>query len=329
MANNTKSDKAKEILDGVSQSVAELEKKIGSPETEKTIREWLQFQSQFHDYSFYNTFFLYVQAYARNYQLERVASFKKWTEFQGENGERVSIQKGAKGFAVLFPFQQIRYELDDKGNFILDHKGEKVPQLDENGNVKKTLLFGHGYVFDVKQTNAKEVGAYKTLNHRGEAFEIDSSVIDEIAARITSKYKIPVEFKSVPGKSAGGWYSPLENSITVNTAVVDQFSSHALGTLFHELGHAVMHGKESPGMSTEAKEGQAEAFAYAAVLPFGIVRQSELYIKSWISDEVPLEQVLKDISSHVRKAYSELGIAELAAKMSMSQEQDELSEMSM
>ena len=306
-----KSDKGKEIFEGFDKKLKELEEKIESPETEKAIKDWLKFQSKFHNYSFRNTIWMMLQAEARKFEIEKVAPFKKWTEMTGEESQKVSIAKGSKGFTVLFPYEHISYERDEKGKFIEDKSGKRIPERDENGKIRKKLRYGLGYVFDIKQTNAKEIGAFKELNYRGEAIEIDADLLKEVADRISAKYKIPIDFVKDPTCSAGGWYNPCDNKIFVNLATCKN-NAHRLGTLMHELGHArtINDCKNSRKLA----EGQAEAFAYAACSAFGIERESQLYIKNWVEDKHSLREVMGDISKKVREVFRDLELNELAQK---------------
>ncbi|MCK4981512.1 MAG: hypothetical protein KAS17_01245, partial [Victivallaceae bacterium] len=93
-----KSDKGKKIFDAFDKKIKELEEKIESPETEKAIKEWLKFQSKFHNYSFRNIVWMMMQAEARDFEIEKVAPFKKWAEMKGKQDQKVSITKGSKGF---------------------------------------------------------------------------------------------------------------------------------------------------------------------------------------------------------------------------------------
>jgi hypothetical protein len=323
-----KSDKGKEIFEGFYKKIKELEEKIESPETEKEIRDWLKFQSRFHNYSLHNTIWMMLQAKAREVEIEKVAPFKKWIEMTGDQGQKVTVNKGAKGFTVLFPYQYIVYERDEKGRFILDDNGERIPELDENGNIRKNRCFGIGYVFDIKQTNAKEIGAFKDLEHRGKAVEIDADLVKEVANRITAKYKIPVDFVKDPGCTAGGWYDIRDKKIGINLAV-SKNNAHRLGTLFHELGHA--RTIDDCQNSRKLAEGKAEAFAYAACSAFGIERDSQLYIKHWVSDDYSLKDVMGDISKKVREAFNDLKLNKLALEqaqeLNQHQNQEQAAEM--
>lgn len=308
--------KGAKLAKDIEKSISELEKKIDSPETEKKVREWLAFQGRFYDYSPNNTFWLAVQSMMRRTKITRVAGFRKWAEMEGKDGQTVSINKGEKGYSILYPQIHKYYEKDENGNFKKDENGEKIPLLDENGKPEERISYGVGYVFDVSQTNAVEIGAYKELNHRGEAVKIDPELVQEIAKRITAEYGIPVLFEENKVEQAGGWYMPSAHSITINTAVSKELS-HQLGTLFHELGHGLMHGQNSANYSRSLKEGQAEAFAYACSMQFGVERNSELYIKGWIGDEVPLQDVMKDIASNIKDAFEKLKLQELILKQQM------------
>ena len=323
-----KSDKGKEIFDAFDNKLKELEEKIESPETERAIKEWLKFQSKFHNYSFRNTIWMMMQAKARDFNIERVAPFKKWAEMKGAEDQKVSITKGSKGFTVLFPYERISYERDENGKFIEDENGKRIPELDENGKVKKITQFGIGYVFDISQTNAKEIGAVHELNHRGEAVEMDADLLKKVANRITERYKIQVDFVKDPTCSAGGWYNPCDNKIGINLSTC-KHNSHRFGTLMHELGHSCT--LDDCQDSRKLAEGKAEAFAYAACSVFGIERDSQLYIKNWVENEHSLKEVMGDISQKVREAFKELQLNELvqehSQELNQNQEQEHAAEM--
>jgi hypothetical protein len=322
-----KSDKVKALITGFDAKIKELEARINSPETEKTIRDWLKFQSRFHNYSARNTMWMMFQALQRNITLESVAPFPVWASMKNEAGAKVSIKKGSKGFEILFPFVQKIYEQDEKGNFILDDSGKKIPEIDDYGQEKTKMLFGIGYVFDVNQTTAREIGAYKELSYRNKDFAIEPQLVKTIARRITEKYHIPVEFVRDVFSKASGTYYPGKNMISVNLDRCNG-NAHVLSTLFHELGHARMH-SDFKGENRELAEGQAEAFAFAASSAFGIEQKSELYIKHWIKNEVPLTAVLENISKHVKDVFNDLGLPELSKQYNNCKEQDKDNQMEM
>ena len=311
-----KESKGKLLVKQIEDSISELEKKIDSPETEKTIRDWLLCQSRFHHYSMLNTFWMQAQSAMKNIPLSQVTSFRKWTEMKNEAGEKVKIKKGAKAFSIIYPMFMPVYQKDEEGNFILDKDGNKIPEKNKDGSDAEVIRYGVGYVFDVSQTDAVEIGAVKTLDYRGKDVPVQPGILDEVARRITETYHFPVHFISDPSEEAGGWFDRLDRSITINRAVSKSLS-HQLGTLFHELGHGILHGDSSCNFSRELKEGQAESFAFAAAAAFGIERKSELYIKSWIENDVPLIDVLKNISKHVREAFEKMNLEELVIRNSL------------
>ena len=306
----------RQLISQIESSISELEKKIDAPDTEKTIREWLLCQSKFHHYSMMNTFWMQAQSVTKNIPLSQVASFRKWTEMQNDQGEKVQINKGAKAFSIIYPMFKPVYQKDENGKYLLDENGNKIPEKNKDGSDAQAIYYGVGYVFDISQTNAVAIGAVKTLDHRGKDVPVQPEILDEIARRITETYHFPVHFLSDPSIDAGGWFDRSDQSITINRAVSKSLS-HQLGTLFHELGHGILHGDPSCKFSRKLKEGQAEAFAYAAAAAFGIERKSELYIKSWIENDVPLVDVLKNISTNVRAAFEKLKLEELAIKNSL------------
>lgn len=310
-------DVVKEKLEDIEKFTAELETKINAPETEQTIKKFFDFYSKFYNYSMYNTMFLFIQSMNRKANVERFASFKSWTNIKNEDGENVQVKKGSKGFTVLVPLIGKVYQKDENGKFIYDENGGKIPELNENGNEKEYLSFKIGYVFDVNQTNCKEIGAWNSLEYRSSAV-VNQELVFDLANKIQKTYNVPVNFINDSNVQSGGCYHRINQTITINTAVATT-AAHQLGTLFHELGHHLLKDE-----NRSVAEGKAEAFSYCALKSFGITQKSELYIKNWIyKKDIKLIDILKDITETVKTSLNKLNIQELIL------EQQENNKMSM
>ncbi len=219
--------------------------------------------------------------------------------------KNVYVKKGEKGFCVFVPIEFTFYECDEKGNFISNANNERIPELDENGKIKKGLTFKLGNVFDVNQTNAKDIGAYKKLLYRNGETSIEKTVLNSLIDSIRNKYNLNIEYKNIG--AAGGYYRKSDNLIVINDSD-DRTTANKVSTLFHELGHFLMHSSEDEENSRDKTEGEAEGFSYVLISFFGIENKSELYIKSWGNNADEFKTTIKNISKSAKKAIKELSL---------------------
>ena len=301
--------KTQSLFKQINENLENLASKLSSVETEAVIKNYLKFCGQFHGYSFYNQFWLSVEAKHRNENVERFASFAKW-KYLG-----AKVQKGSKAFHILHPVEYTEYQRDEKGDIRKDHNGNKIAVINpDTGKPVKKRTFWVGPVFDVNQTNAKEIGIYKELEYRDKSAKIDKALLEQIENKIKTVYKVGIiEDNSM--KARGAYDYGKDEIYMRNTPEVT--SGMYLSTLFHELGHKVMHGDDLRNQSVKyeqihdsrgAREGEAEAFSYAMSSMFGIENKSELYLKNWGNNEKELRSRLESISSSVKAVSSKLEI---------------------
>ena len=311
--------KSKEVFKQLDDKLELLAERLDSPETEKEIKDFLSFQAKFYKYSFNNQFILFLQAGQRNMTLEQVASFDFWKKQQNSKGENVNVKRGSKGLKVFVPVEYMLYELDENDKFILDEKGKKIPKLDEKGNVIKKLGFKLGNVFDVSQTTAKSIGAYKELEYRNSSINISDNIYSELINSIEKSFNIKVSEEVMTDSACGGYCDYSGKNIVIN-ASPERTAAMKISTLFHEIGHALMH--TDLVISDEVKEmelhrgmreGQAEAFSYVLSSFFGIENKSELYIKTWGNDKDTLKECISTVSNAVRKAFKNLALNEIVS----------------
>ncbi|OGO91951.1 MAG: hypothetical protein A2Y17_02555 [Clostridiales bacterium GWF2_38_85] len=307
-SNSDRVQEVKEKLNSIDEKLINLAERLDSPETIMEIKKVLEFQASFYNYSFHNQMFLFFQSIERNYYLEQVASFQQWKSLKKDNKENVHVRKGEHGFYVLVPVEYTIYERDEEGNYILDSENEKIPELDENGEIKKGLTFKLGYVFDVNQTNAKELGIYKKLAYRNNETLIDESIMNKLIESIINRYKLNIEFKNIG--AAGGYYKKSENLIVINNSE-EKTVANKISTLFHELGHFLMHSSDEDTFRRDKAEGEAEGFSYILSSFFGIENKSELYIKSWGNNADEFKATLENISTTAKKAIRELNLEKI------------------
>ena len=313
-----KQNRADELIEKVNDRFETLVKNLDKKESEEEIKNYFRFMSKFHNYSLRNQMLIALEANSRGVNIEHVASFKKWNELKNDEGKRASVKKGEKGFSILVPITYIKYELDKKRNYIFDENGKKIPKLDEHGNIEKGLKFKAGTVFDVNQTTAKEIGAYKTLEYRAK-IDINESLFNTLVKEISKKFNVTVS-QEPTGSRAKGYYSPMENKIVVDPSYS---TSEKISTLFHELGHHQMHGKqlregtlkyEDMHKNRGAREGEAESFSYILSSMTGIENKSELYIKTWGNSAKDLKERFELITGAAKEAINSLDLENIISK---------------
>ncbi len=309
---------SKEVFKELDDKLELLAERLDSPETENEIKEFLKFQSKFHSYSFYNQFILHQQANARNTRLEKVGSFDFWKKQKNDKGEKVSVKKGSKGFKVFVPIKYTKYETDNKGCFILDTNNKRIPMLDEKGNIIKGLTFNLGNVFDVNQTTAKKIGAYKELEYRNKNLEISDSVYYELKSNIEKSFNIKITEELMSNSALGGYCDYIGKSIVINSNP-ERTTAMKISTLFHEIGHSIMHSElvlngdvETKELERGLREGQAEAFSFAVSSYFGIENKSELYIKTWGNSGKELKNSIQTVSKAIKKAFETLKLDKIS-----------------
>jgi len=312
MKKSTKPNKSDELITQINEKFENLVNNLDSPQTDQEIKSYLKFAGQFHSYSMRNQMLIAIQADQRNMQLEHIASYKKWSDLKNDNGDKANVQKGEKGFTILVPIKYTQYELDENRKYILDKNNKPIPKLDDNGNPIQGIAFKAGTVFDVNQTNAKEIGAYKTLNYRT-ITQADDTLLQKLKKEISQKFNITVS-EEPTNSQAKGYYSYEDNKIVISPIPT---ISEKISTLYHELGHHLIHGKQfKEGTLTYdnlhenrgAAEGEAEAFSYILSSMSNIENKSELYIKTWGNDANDLKDRFNLITTTAKEAISQLNL---------------------
>lgn len=304
-------NKADELLTRINEKFETLASNLDSKQTEDEIKNYLKFAGQFHQYSTRNQMLIADEAMLRNVSVEHVASFKTWSDLKNDEAVKASVKKGEKGFTILVPTPFMKYELDADKKYLFDKKGEKIPRRDEEGNIIKGMAFKAGTVFDVNQTTAKEIGAFKSLDYRAK-IDINESLFERLSKDIAEKFNVTVTQEYI-GKAKGS-YSPAENKIEINPAYT---TSEKISTLYHELGHHLIHGPKFKSgeldysnmhLDRGAREGEAESFSYILSSMSGIENKSELYIKTWGNDAKDLKERFELITGKAKEAIQTLNL---------------------
>ena len=242
-------------------------------------KKYLDTISKFHNYSRRNIDLIHQQ----KPDATLIAGAKKWNESFGRY-----INKGEKGFTIYAPSE---YKVKDlNGDFVLD----------KDGKVKTGTRFIPVKVFDVSQTNGKEL----SLN----SVELENNVenyvdIYKALKEIADKDNISIVFvdKELMPRAYGS-YTPAKNKIELRKGMGQ---GDTLSTLIHELAHAKYQSKNSTTEEYALNELHAESIAYVTSKYLGLdtSKQSFGYLNSYMKDRkdfTDLDRVIDKIHNDAK-----------------------------
>lgn len=223
-------------------------------------KKYLDTISKFHNYSRRNIDLIHQQ----KPDATLIAGAKKWNE----SFERY-INKGEKGFTIYAPSE---YKVKDlNGDFVLD----------KDGKVKTNIRFIPVKVFDVSQTNGKELSLNSVeLENNVENYVDIYKALKEIADKDNIKI-VFVDKELMP--RAYGSYTPAKNTIELRKGMGQ---GDTLSTLIHELAHAKYQSKIITTEEYALNELHAESIAYVTSKHLGLdtSKQSFGYLNSYMKD---------------------------------------------
>lgn len=246
-------------------------------------KNFLTAMGRFHDYSVKNIQLILAQ----NPAATRVASYQTWKEHFGRQ-----VQKGEKGMKIFIPIQvKVR-----------DENGEV--RKDENGQEMTATRFKLGTVFDVKQTEGKELP--KPL-HLLEGTVPDYETLYRASRQVSLDNHVPISFKEIEIE-ANGYYNVETKEIVI--AEKQMSEAQIMKTLFHEMAHSRLH-HHNDGLTSTERELQAESIAYVVASHYGIDTSdySFAYLHLWSDDQKnysDLEAQLKIIQTESKQLMKEI-----------------------
>lgn len=257
-------------------------------------KNYLEVMGKFWNYSASNVMLMFMQ----NPNITHVASFKKW-----QNDFERTVQKGQKALWIFAPYE---YKLKDKnGEF----------KRDENGEIEKGRGFRLVPVFDVSQTQGKELPRpIYELTDDGKNFDYEN--LYRALKSVSEDNKVPVSFQEIP-TGAKGYYSLDQNEIVIQR---NMSKAQTVKTIIHEMAHSELHNHEilakrdKPLLKSNA-ELQAESVAFVVSSHYGLDTSdySFGYLASWSKDKEGLSDlegqlaiVQKEASSLIKRIDSKL-----------------------
>ena len=242
-------------------------------------KKYLDTISKFHNYSRRNIDLIHQQ----KPDATLIAGAKKWNESFGRY-----INKGEKGFTIYAPSEHKIKDLN--GDFVLD----------EDGKVKTNIRFIPVKVFDVSQTNGKELSLNSVeLENNVENYVDIYKALKEIADKDNIKI-VFVDKELMP--RAYGSYTPAKNTIELRKGMGQ---GDTLSTLIHELAHAKYQSKIITTEEYALNELHAESIAYVTSKHLGLdtSKQSFGYLNSYMKDRkdfTDLDKVIDKIHSDAK-----------------------------
>ena len=238
---------------------------------------YLDAMSKFHRYSYGNIMLILYQCP----NASQVAGFQTWKKFGR------SVKKGERGIEILVPCTYARKKPQNE----ID-PDPQTPTLDENGQPVKEavstiqhLRFKTGYVFDISQTEGRELpDIVHELNG-------DVAQYEAVCAALRDISPVPIHFGTLP-EDVSGSYSHSEQCITIRPGMSQ---TQTIKTMIHEITHSKLHalpvengivlGHHKKDQNT--REVEAESVAYVVCQHFGVDTSdySFGYVAGWDKDE--------------------------------------------
>lgn len=251
-------DKVKEILEQLEDGVKEVF-------NSEKYKNYLKTMSNFHNYSFNNSFLICMQ----KPDSTLVAGFNTWKKLKR------NVSKGEKGIAILAPCSFNSYIEKEK----VDPVTNKPIINRDTGEIEKVKVpvvanrFKIVYVFDISQTSGEPV----------------PSLVDELKGNINEYNNFieslkmisdfPIEFIDMSDSSKG--YCDFNNKVIAIKKGMDE--KQVLKTAIHEIAHSMLHGKDNGNLDRRTAEVQAESIAFVVCNYYGIDTKdySFAYVASW------------------------------------------------
>lgn len=230
-------------------------------------KDYLTKMSQLNNYSNRNLRLILAQ----NPEARQVASFKQWKE----NFDRY-VKKGEKSLRIFKPMTKIKKDENNQ------------PILDKNGKPETVTFFGLVPVFDVSQTEGKEMP--KAAEVKEQLTDLDYANLYRALMAIAKENDVSVRFEEMENNKHG-YYSVPENQIVLRSNEMNK--AQIIKTFLHEMAHAELHHADNPqkeNLTRSTAELQAESVAYVVSSYYGIdtSEYSFNYLSGWSADKETL-----------------------------------------
>lgn len=286
MPNRTRSPDKKSQKERIKEITDQLEAGIQELFESDKFKDYLTCMSKFHNYSLNNTILIAMQ----KPDATLVAGYKAW---QTDHGR--TVRKGEHGIKILAPCKfKVTVESDENGT--LENSGN-----DEKTKVMEYLRFKITHVFDVSQTEGKELPSIGVDELTGDVREYRS-----MYKALVRTCPVAIVMEEIEG-GAKGYYNDTDKRIAI---LVGMSEMQTIKTIIHEMAHQKMHAEENADpehpVDRRTKEVEAESVAYTVCQHLGLDTSdySFGYIAGWSSTRDTKE--LKASLERIRSASDEL-----------------------
>lgn len=249
------------------QTLERLEEGVRDVFSSGRYAEYLAVMSRFHDYSLNNCLLIAMQRPGATL----VAGYRAWQDKFDRH-----VRKGEHGIRILCPVIVRASPTGDSPREEDESSEEKAPE-------KRLAGFRMGTVFDVSQTEGKELPSLGIDELRG-----DVEGYEAVMGAIRKASRYPIVFEDIEG-GAKGYFSRAEPKCIAIQEGMSQ--AQTLKTAVHELAHSVMHDVEPsreraslPDRGTREVQAESVAYVVSSWLGLDTSDYSFGYIASW-SDE--------------------------------------------
>ena len=286
MQNRTRSPDKKSQKERIKEITDQLEAGIQELFESDKFKDYLTCMSKFHNYSLNNTILIAMQ----KPDATLVAGYKAW---QTDHGR--TVRKGEHGIKILAPCKfKVTVESDENGT--LENSGN-----DEKTKVMEYLRFKITHVFDVSQTEGKELPSIGVDELTGDVSEYRS-----MYKALVRTCPVAIVMEEIEG-GAKGYYNDTDKRIAILAGMSEM---QTIKTIIHEMAHQKMHAEENADpehpVDRRTKEVEAESVAYTVCQHLGLDTSdySFGYIAGWSSTRDTKE--LKASLERIRSASDEL-----------------------
>ncbi|MDZ5812655.1 ArdC-like ssDNA-binding domain-containing protein [Halorubrum sp. AD140] len=262
--------RADQMHQAIDQWLAELVDAVDAARASEQFQQWLDVQSNFHDYSHRNTLLITLQCP----DATKVAGYRTWQDEFDRH-----VKAGESAIWIWAPI--ITNQCPECGDGPTYHEAsdcrydETPPDEWETGVVG----FKPVSVFDVSQTDGEPLPELAT-SAQGDADGLVTALL-EAAADLGITVEI-LESGAWPYGDADGVCRHVDGDPHVQ--VRDDDTAAVAGTLLHEYAHALLHGSRDAA-GQEAREREAEAVAYVVGRHFELEMDgSARYLAAWSDD---------------------------------------------
>ena len=242
---NFKNDEIKTVL---TKNLEKLQALLS--EDEEGTMKFLYTASKMLPLSFNNKVMAHIQSIDRSLVIDSLQSIDFWSH------KKAFIKKGEMGIDLIVPSKFPLFEYEN-GKPKLNQKGQKIPQLDEEGNFKFGLRFILKKSFDKSQVNLNQyqLAEYKIRKD----YELISTELQYAISK--SPLSKSIEFKVLDSKEEE--VSDLFNQISNNFSGTEE-QKNALKYLFSAYSDVyIPHTAQYPSLSKDILSELKEAIEYS------------------------------------------------------------------